>query len=222
MRPNILGWDVCFKKGWEFWTTTKLHSTAASSVVVMYRSSGPNTGSNSGGQWILKKRVTTLYLPSSMSMVHTQKKLGWCAHCLKCKDLLVDIISEQSQHFTLIRICRLSLTRFKFIFFLLLSDFRSSSQSLPFPPLASLALSTSPPSPWSLFSFWAIWLFLPGINFFDNKNFENYFQFTKRIKLHNSDSRNIFKGYGPYSRLVKTSFKDCWGLLLLQKGRRRT
>ena len=31
-----------------------LYSRAASSVGVMYRSSGPNTGSNSGGGWIQK------------------------------------------------------------------------------------------------------------------------------------------------------------------------
>ena len=34
----------------------ELHSRAASSVGVMYRSSNPNTGSNSGGGWIQKKR----------------------------------------------------------------------------------------------------------------------------------------------------------------------
>ena len=33
----------------------KLHSRAASSAGVIYRSSGPNTGSNSRGGWIVKK-----------------------------------------------------------------------------------------------------------------------------------------------------------------------
>ena len=33
----------------------ELHSRAESSVGVMYRSSSPNTGSNPGGGWILKK-----------------------------------------------------------------------------------------------------------------------------------------------------------------------
>ena len=35
----------------------ELYNRAASSVFVMYRSSGPNTGSNSGGGWILKKNL---------------------------------------------------------------------------------------------------------------------------------------------------------------------
>ena len=40
--------------------TTMFKSRAKSSVGFMYRSSGPNTGSNQGGGWILKKSLLCL------------------------------------------------------------------------------------------------------------------------------------------------------------------
>ena len=47
--------------------TLELYSRAASSVGVMFCSSGPNTGSNSGGGWIQKK---VILVEQTISLIH--------------------------------------------------------------------------------------------------------------------------------------------------------
>ena len=55
----------------------ELHSRAASSVGVMYRSSGPNTGSNSGGGRIQKKNIYIIILILCLVLALSYKRLLW-------------------------------------------------------------------------------------------------------------------------------------------------
>ena len=93
--------------------TLELHSRAVSSVGVMYRSSGPNTKSNSGGRRILKKKSILCYLQNTVGnfrrdIEDANKKLisviSFWSRVATCVFIDVIVVWSRCDFLTLVRI----------------------------------------------------------------------------------------------------------------------